>query len=218
MFLGVWLDKSIQHLYTQSKLIPAHLGDRQSASAYAHKAASPCVRMLVRREIVCTAIAPCSDSVRRIQSPHTYKSQNSNMPWIRSPWLVTRCSLDSWLFVHAYIAVSEHVLPKCPLSKFHRVSPAKKLKIASQWKVVSPIKTRGATCNGRSLSISPKLYVALSNKSISLMWNLSGGGYITIIGWNISCFTIWKWVIEAIFQANGQLGRFVYASGVNVTV
>ena len=78
--------------------------------------------------------------------------------------------------------------------------------------------TRGATSNGRSLSNSPKLYVALSNKWISLMWNLSGGGYITIIGWNISCFTIWKWAIEAIFQANGQLGRFVYAAEVNLAV
>ena len=44
------------------------------------------------REIVRTAIAPCSDSVRKIQSPHTYKSQNSNTPGIRSPWLVTRPS------------------------------------------------------------------------------------------------------------------------------
>ena len=78
--------------------------------------------------------------------------------------------------------------------------------------------THGATRNGRSLNISPKLYVALSNKSFSLIWNLSGGSYITIKGWNISCFTIWKWVIEAIFQPNGQLGRFVYAAGVNVTV
>ena len=78
--------------------------------------------------------------------------------------------------------------------------------------------TRGATCNGRWLSVSPKLYVALSNKSISLMWNLSGGGYITITGWYISCFTIWKWVIEAIFQANVQLGRFVYAPGIKVAV
>ena len=34
---------------------------------------------------------------------------------------VTRHSLDSRLFVHAYIAASEHVLPKCQLSKFHRV-------------------------------------------------------------------------------------------------
>ena len=37
--------------------------------------ASPYVRM--RREIVSTAIAPCSNSVRKIQSLHTYKSQDS---------------------------------------------------------------------------------------------------------------------------------------------
>ena len=63
-----------------------------------------------------------------------------------------------------------------------------------------------------------KLYWALSNMSISLPRNLSVGGYITITGWNISCFIIWKWVIEAMLQANGQLGRFVYAAGVNVAV
>ena len=33
-----------------------------------------------RREILRTAIAPCSDSVRKIQFAHTYKSQNSNTP------------------------------------------------------------------------------------------------------------------------------------------
>ena len=38
------------------------------------------VRVHVRREIMCTAIAPCSDSVRKIQFAHTYKSQNSNTP------------------------------------------------------------------------------------------------------------------------------------------
>ena len=46
----------------------------------------------MRREIVRAAIALCSDSVRKIQSPRTYKSQNSNTPGIRSPWLVTRPS------------------------------------------------------------------------------------------------------------------------------
>ena len=74
---------------------------------------SPYVRMRVRvqREIVRTVIAPCSDSVRKIQFAHTYKSQNSDTPRIRSPWLVTRRSIDSQLFVHVYITLSKHVLP-----------------------------------------------------------------------------------------------------------
>ena len=51
----------------------------------------PCMTKAVSLwEIICTAIAPCSDSVQKIQSPHTYNSQNSNTPGIRSPWLVTR--------------------------------------------------------------------------------------------------------------------------------